>query len=206
MQSQILSRYSRDQFWKLGLLKDGVIWLSRQGIKAVTGGIWYFPRMGTWNSDEERITPKKVPTSIVQKVRAAKEPPEWPSITVFILYSVLKSIHWKSSYRTMGWPGPAWTHSELYRGQLRFKSNLVEMNRFYIEPAAHTSILWHVNGDFSSFNLCNKKISCLLQWICLFWMWWRVPILEVELNVQIETKSQCRMTTRRSDLKSNEVS
>ena len=109
MQSQILSRYSRDQFWKLGLLKDGVIWLSRQGIKAVTGGIWYFPRMGTWNSDEERITPKKVPTSIVQKVRAAKEPPEWPSITVFILYSVLKSIHWKSSYRTMDWPGLAWS-------------------------------------------------------------------------------------------------
>ena len=58
------------------MLKDDVIRLSRQGIKAVTGGIWYFPRIGTWNREEEKITPKKVPTNIVQNVRAANEPPE----------------------------------------------------------------------------------------------------------------------------------
>ena len=69
------------------------------------------------------------------------------------------------------------------------KTYLVEMNRFDVESTANTSILWHVNGDFSSFNLCDQEISCLLQWIRLFWMWGRVPILKVELDVEIETKS-----------------
>ena len=63
------------------------------------------------------------------------------------------------------------------------------MNRFDGESTANTSILWHVNGDFSSFNLCDQEISCLLQWIRLFWMWGWVPILKVELDVEIEAKS-----------------
>ena len=161
----------KNQFWKFGLLKDDVIRLSRQGIKAVTGGIWYFPRIGTWNRDEEKITPKKVPTSIVQNVRAAKEPPEWPSITVFILYSVLKSIHWNrivKSYNTgdgslvKSRQNGLWFMDQTWSGIKINKLYLVEMNRFNIESTADTSILRHVNGNFSSIDLCDQEIRRLL--------------------------------------------